>query len=123
MKATGGNARQFLELIGSVVVAVPADYTRYEPNVRYMEMAREIVKNGSAARHRYGRQLAPRSPDLAQFTKPATDDFNTLGNQPFRLATVMALMWSKPLCGGLILYVITLYMRVLEHCLSFICLA
>jgi hypothetical protein len=80
---------QFLELIGSVVVAVPADYTRYEPNVCYMEMAREIVKNGSAARHHYGRQLAPRSPDLAQFTKPATDDFNTLGNQPFRFATVI----------------------------------
>ena len=60
-----------------MVVAVPADYTRYEPNVWYMETAREIVKN--AARHRYGRQLAPRSPDLAQFTKPATDEFYTLG--------------------------------------------
>jgi len=54
---------QFLELIGSVVVAVPADYTRYEPNVWYMEMAREIVKNGNAARHRYGSSW-PRVPPI-----------------------------------------------------------
>ena len=73
------------EGVGSVVVAVPADYTRYEPNIWYMEIAREIVKNGNAARHPYGRQLAPGSADLAQsrLTKPATYHFNTLGNQPF----------------------------------------
>jgi hypothetical protein len=82
MKDHRRKCSQFLELIGSVVVAVPADYTRYEPNVCYMEMAREIVKNVSAAWHPYGRQLASPSPDLAQslLTKPATDDFNTLGN-------------------------------------------
>jgi hypothetical protein len=68
-----------------VVVAVPADYTRYEPNVCYMETAREIVKNGSAARHPCRRHLAPRPADLAQsrLTKPATYDFDTFGNQPF----------------------------------------
>ena len=32
-KATRGKRSQFLELIGSVAVAVPADYTRYEPTV------------------------------------------------------------------------------------------
>src|SRR6266568_5969551 len=30
-KAPRGKRSQFLELIGSVAVAVPADYTRYEP--------------------------------------------------------------------------------------------
>jgi hypothetical protein len=76
---------QFLELTGSVVVAVPADYTRYEPNICYMETTREIVKNGSAARHPCRRQLAPGPADLAQsrLTKPATYDFDTFGNQAF----------------------------------------
>ena len=41
-----------MELISSVVVAVPSDYTRYiRTNCVLMQIAREIVKQGSANRH------------------------------------------------------------------------
>jgi hypothetical protein len=41
-----------VELISSVVVAVPSDYTRYiRTNCVLMQIAREIVKQGSANRH------------------------------------------------------------------------
>ncbi len=50
-KAPRKKCSQFLELIGSVAVAVPADYTRYNQPCTHMEMAGEIVKRGSAARY------------------------------------------------------------------------